>query len=146
MFAFCPNINQKACGISEDESSRDFKLQAVNETKKFVFSSDMRYIEQPTEDGGINRESDACHYLISAYESLQNSTDMQYGGKINIVVQESKAMNIYLYEGPNRLSALKSVTENNEKITASDKTYSLPLHSSFLVVAYPEADIEETSF
>ena len=71
---------------------------------------------------------------------------MQYGGKINIMVQESKAMNIYLYEGPNRLSALKPVTENNAKITASEKTYSIPLQSSFLVVAYPEVDVEETSF
>ena len=64
-------------------------------------------------------------------------------------------MNIYLYEGPNRLAALTSVVEGNGRIGAGTAAsgegddsaiYKVPLHSSFLLVAYPEANIDATKF
>lgn len=45
-------------------------------------------------------------------------------------------MNVYLYGGPNRNEATKSVTQNNEPVELG-KTYSIDYQVGFLVVAYP---------
>ena len=59
MFAFCPTLSRKNCGIS-GEDVPDTKLRA-NEFVQEVFSTDMRY-----RDGDqFTREYDACHYEIN---------------------------------------------------------------------------------
>ena len=98
-----------------------------------------------TEQEGVIREYDACHYIIKADQGLSNSSQRQFVGNLTVSVEESQAMNVYLYEGPNRLEALTPVIEKNQKVQASDsKQYRVPLHSSFLLIAYPEANIDST--
>ena len=56
-------------------------------------------------------------------------------------------MNVYLYEGPDRYSALTPVNEGNQKLEASEEiVYSIPLESTLMVIAYPDKTIDETEF
>jgi len=46
-------------------------------------------------------------------------------------------MSVYLYGGPSRFQATKSVTENNIQVEEG-KTYSIDYRVGFLLIAYPD--------
>lgn len=50
-------------------------------------------------------------------------------------------MNVYLYGGPDRLSATLPIVENNEAVSLG-QTYKIDSETGFLLVAYPNTDVE----
>ena len=56
-----------------------------------------------------------------------------------MTVTQAKEMNVYLYGGPSRFQATKSVTENNEQVELG-KTYSIDYRVGFLLIAYPNEE------
>ena len=60
MFAYCPGVDQKKCGIiSDGRDHHNFDLHA-SETEQGVSTTEMHYKEGPVSV----REYDACHYMI----------------------------------------------------------------------------------
>lgn len=69
MFAFCPMVNHRICGISEDFDNNDMTLYATEEVKTLQ-TDDMVYrpsltLELIEEDPDIQRAFDFCHYQIT---------------------------------------------------------------------------------
>ena len=62
MFAYCPMLSQKTCGISSDHVA-DANIQATEE-KQVIFRKGMQY-KRPSADG---RAYDFCHYQITFNE------------------------------------------------------------------------------
>lgn len=64
MFAFCPGINQQACGISDDKASTEFKI-AAGTTKQTLSTDRMKYVPTISFEeysAGKVRHYDFCHY------------------------------------------------------------------------------------
>ena len=59
MFAFCPSINQKICGLSDDPSKTDLSAYATLEKKK-ISVSNLKYIEGDSK----TRVHHSCFYEI----------------------------------------------------------------------------------
>lgn len=64
MFAYCPTLSHKTCGLGNDNSNYDMTVYAGKE-KKDVSSNKMRYIRGVTQN---EREYDACYYMVKAEE------------------------------------------------------------------------------
>lgn len=146
LFAFCPGIDQKRCGISDKAGHREFELHA-SEGQQSVGTSEMRY-----RDGGSeSREYDACHYMIydgsGAHARRLEEEDM--GARtvmkpvIHIKVTSMQNMNVYLYGGQTRDAATVSVVPNNEMPTIGE-VYMVDTSEGdgLLVIAFPNKDID----
>ena len=56
-----------------------------------------------------DRSYDACHYLLTLSDDLKSKE----GYFFNFKVHKKSEMNVYIYEGLDRLTATKSIVENN---------------------------------
>ena len=66
MFAFCPAINQRTCGISAKETT-EMQLKATLK-RQLVYAKDMRY----RKGNATYREADACYYEISLSDEVSD--------------------------------------------------------------------------
>lgn len=145
MFAFCPNINQRTCGVSTQDS-HDMRLKA-NTKKQLVYSKDMRY-----RDGNDSyRESDACYYEITLSDRLTSmkiknlSADADDGDLyIRLNFTKLTEMNAYIYGGKTRKTAYENLTDGNVP-AKQGVVYNISAYRGFLVVAYPNKD-KDTEF
>jgi len=64
-----------------------------------------------------------------------------------IVVNFSKLneMNVYVYGGKNRYDSTVSITEGNDDVKIG-KNYSIPVETGMLIVAYPNENVDDTTF
>ena len=60
-FAFCPGINEKVCGISQNEDKYNFTLPATLEKKTFK-TNELKH----THGTASTMRADACHYMLKA--------------------------------------------------------------------------------
>ena len=67
MFAYCPTVSHKVCGIADDDQQKEMVLGANTNIQK-VSTNAMKYVPTLTRDEAIagikQREYDFCHYLI----------------------------------------------------------------------------------
>ena len=113
MFAFCPSINQRVCGVSSS-TDIDMRLEAGLE-KEIVYSKQMRYITKGTRENPVNmdrRSYDACYYEVFMSNKIsqntkKNLTKNANGGQVKIYLELTTAKNIdvYMYIGKSRESA-----------------------------------------
>ena len=106
-------------------------LLAEGESKS-VESTQMRYISTGSQ---LEREFDACYYLIKKSETI---TD---GRQLKFVLRKNVEMNVYIYEGNSRENAKKSLVESNEQ-PIIDQEYVVAPDSGILVVAFPNEEKE----
>lgn len=111
MFAFCPGISQRKCGIpGTAELDGQFKLKAgLNEST--VYADQLRYknVDPSTEDW--EKDYDSCFYEITLDESV---LDEYIANNINLeITQKSDDMNVYIYKGRSRLDAKESAVAGN---------------------------------
>ena len=110
MFAFCPAINHDVCGIpSDNHLSYDMRLKAGLE-KKHVQSNHMQY-KNPKPENDFTKEYDACFYELTFEESL---LEKYIPKKIHLQISNKREMNVYIYGGPSRFEATKSIIPGNE--------------------------------
>ena len=106
MFAYCPTVSHRVCGVSLDDSIEEMRMNAT-ERKQSVTTTSMKYIPTITqEDIGVRfREYDFCHYHVFKNASVDNSN-----GDKNLTVRFTKKtnMSVYIYEGTARNSARRS--------------------------------------
>ena len=136
MFAFCPMDGATKCGVSKKTATGvpDTDLLAT-EGKQTVKSDEMKLVEGSSKV----RRHDTCHYLIK----LSSETDkakLPSGAKLHFWINLSTNMNVYVYEGKTRLTATKSLVENNRQASAS-VNFEVGLDSGLLVIAYPQKDL-----
>ena len=132
MFAFCPMINRRTCGI-DDSSSTDMSLSAGREPKT-VKSDSLRYKEGRPDV----REYDACYYQVSPVESASPND------RIFVEFSKLKEMNVYVYQGQSRFEARESIVPGNEQVIAG-RNYTADASKGMLIVAYPN-EYAETQF
>ena len=130
MFAFCPGLPQSTCGLPTQNTSSALLLasttnQTVSSTEIGRFAGD-----------AFTRKYDGCYYLIQVAEEEQEAA--QY---INFQVLEKNQVNIFIWEGLDRRNATRSVVENNLQPEIG-RVYTVPSHSGFLIVAYPNQDVK----
>lgn len=65
MFAFCPLLSQRTCGISKDDKP-DVTIRATQE-EQIIYSKEMRYM-RPSPNH--TKEYDFCHYNIKVNDSF----------------------------------------------------------------------------
>lgn len=131
MFAFCPAINHKKCGItSSSQGSTDMGLKAGID-KVTVKSNEMRYKKATPQDQ--SREYDACYYEITMDKSVLDKYNPK---EIKVTITAKSNMNVYVYGGRSRLEATDSVISGNQQ-ASSGATYSIGADKGFLIVAYP---------
>ena len=142
MFAYCPNVNQRTCGISIEDST-DHKLLATSK-KQIVYSKDMRY----RVGNESYREMDACYYEVimsdeMTTEKLEQMSEKANGGEvvINVNFTAMTEMNVYIYGGKSRDSAYENITSNNSKVELN-QAFNISAYRGFLIVAYPNKDVE----
>jgi len=142
MFAYCPNVNQRTCGISIEDSN-DHKLLA-NSKKQIVYSKDMRY----RVGNESYREMDACYYEVimsdeMTTEKLESMSEKANGGEvvINVNFTAITEMNVFIYGGKSRESAYENITSNNSKVELN-QAFNISAYRGFLIVAYPNKDVE----
>ena len=120
-----------------------FEKQTIS-TVGLRYTKGIRFAEEYT------RSHDSCYYQIvpDLTDASLLSLEQQKAEKVEIkvTVNAAKEMNVYLYGGPNRLEATKSIVQNNEQVQVG-KTYSVDYRVGFLLVAYPkEKKTTEFSF
>ena len=101
MFAFCPMISQKNCGISNSDST-DMKIIASEEIKT-ISTNELGYKHGRPDE----REYDACYYEI-----LPQKEDKSIG--IEITVEKASNVNVYAYSGKSRVEAKEELVKDNE--------------------------------
>ena len=106
MFAYCPNINQKICGVEGGTDSGNMMLYADQAKVKKVESNDLVDLKQgfdiETERGVGSEEAqyDACHYEITMG---QVDLDKWIPKEIKIkLTKKSEKLNVYIWEGKSR--------------------------------------------
>lgn len=140
MFAFCPTINHKKCGIqTETGLSTDMGLKA-GLGKKHVQSNDMKYKKPTSQDQ--SREYDACYYEITLDESV---LEEYIPKKIHFQLSRKQEMNVYVYGGQSRLTANETIIPGNGQ-AAVGQTYSVSVGKGLLIVAYPNENKQNTEF
>ena len=119
MFAFCPRVNQKICGVVDGEPVKDMTLLASVEKTGKVKTNTLLYQKQgfdPHLGIGIGSEEasyDACHYMITMDKSILDKWDPT---SLNVrIINKSADLNLYIWEGLSRVDAPKSVIPNNEQ-------------------------------
>lgn len=118
MFAYCPSITQQTCGVVGGTESGNLDMLVEPENVKKVEVSDLRYLKQGydfVKFRGISSEEaeyDACHYMITMDKAVLKKW---IPTKIQLkITKKSESLNVYIWEGPSRLEAKKSVIANNE--------------------------------
>lgn len=87
-----------------------------------------------------DRKYDACHYLLTLSDDLKS----QDGYYLNFKVHKKSEMNVYIYEGLDRVSATKKMISDNGQVEVGTK-YQVKGDSGILVIAFPNKD-QDTSF
>ena len=88
MFAYCPSLTQKICGLSDNSQAYDMNVYADEETK-VVSSDQMRYIRGVSQN---EREYDACYYLIRAGSDVEETE----GKSIYFKLSKKTEMNVFI--------------------------------------------------
>jgi len=139
MFAYCPGINQKVCGISDDSTNTDMTLYATKDEAK-LSSTSLKY----REGGPTVRAYDACYYLIkSPADFTEEDANAIKGDKeqarLYFKLVKGSEMNVQIFGGKSRDEATKSIVKNNWQVEVG-KEYSIDYTEGILVVAYPNKD------
>ena len=116
MFAFCPNVDRRKCGIPNDDQE-GFKLHAeLGERSSRIASTEIRYREGTQHA----RQYDACHYEITSSpditeDEIEELRDESPAEEVYLYFKliKNREMNVYIYEGIDRLSATKGITPGN---------------------------------
>ena len=111
MYAFCPGVNQKACGISDNQDSSDIVLPAT-EAKQSISTTSMKYVPSMTREeavAGKEFEYDFCHYVVR--------TDARLTATKVIIFKVTKKTNmtVYIYGGAVRDLAFESLIVENRQ-------------------------------
>jgi hypothetical protein len=112
MFAFCPQINQKTCGISNQvygDKDGSMVIKA-NEKRQTISTDQMLYrIGSPS-----YRKSDTCYYDIHSMPDTElKDVNSVLGLRIFMKVIKKKNVNVYLYGGRDRFNAVGNVVYGN---------------------------------
>jgi len=144
MFAFCPSIDQRICGISQFPLN-DHRLNAT-EFEKSLYSDKMRYIEGNQRE----REYDSCYYEINKGpevddEILDTIKSRDINGEVSLYIKFLKKteMNVYIYGGKDRFSATENIIEENSQ-PMINVPYKVDIDTGILVIAYPNKDEKDT--
>ena len=146
MFAYCPNINQKICGVTDGTVIGGIELRAEPDRVGRVDTSDLVYLKQGFDFvhnvgiGSEEAEYDACYYLINMMYDDPILLSNWIPTKIQVkITKKSPKLNVYAWEGPSRTQATRSLVEGNRQVEVGD-TFGVDIESGVLVVAYPEDD------
>lgn len=98
------------------------------------------------------RAYDSCFYEVgSAVQQLTaeeresmklKENDMR---QINVIFSKLNEMNVYIYGGKSRYDATMSLTEQNLPVVIG-KNYTVPVEVGMLIVAYPNENVDDTTF
>lgn len=143
MFAFCTMTNQKVCGIS-DTTATDMSINAKFEDQTITPPVPLLYTEGTEAALREDRKYDSCYYQIGGEVTEDKLNELQAANsaediKIHLVVSKATNMNVYLYSGKNRLTALVPMVVNNEVVTLGT-TYVNDYKTGLVLVAYPTED------
>ena len=106
----------------------------------------LQYTEGDPEDRENTRQYDSCYYMITAELSQASKDELEdtyeeYDVKIHLTVSKATGMNVYLYGGRDRYTALEEIVPGNEAVTVGT-TYTTDSDKGFLLVAYPDLDAD----
>ena len=140
MFAFCPGIDQRKCGISANSSSTDFALHATTRPQ-VIQAYDLRY--NPGDQ--FTREYDACHYELTFNKTVVNETVLEEMrsrsplGRISIYFHllQNTDVNVFIYEGADRMTTSRNLTLGNVP-AGRNKAFMAPHDKGILVVVVPD--------
>ena len=143
MFAFCTMTNQKVCGISETTAT-DMTINAKFDVQTITPPVPLLYTEGTEEALREDKKYDSCYYQIGGEISEEKLNELQASNsaediKIHLLVTKATNMNVYLYSGKNRLTALVPMVVNNEVVTLGT-TYVNDYKTGLVLVAYPTED------
>lgn len=139
MFAYCPGITQKRCGISDESTSENMLLTATQESQKISIDT-LKY----QNDGSFSDKAyDFCYYEIKSTLTEEEASALKGDAEsvsIQLKISKAKEMNVYIYGG-DKSEALIPITDDNNK-AETEKTYAVDYKEGMLIVAYPNEKAE----